>query len=195
MYKTYIKPALTLTIITVIVALALALTYSITSQKLNSNNPPVSSGEYITTGTDSYKNVLPDANFFIFIEQKDIGSSEGVSVVVKGESAKGVPAGYVMTVSGRGYSPRLIQADIGIGSDGKVKGLEILSENETPGIGDNIKSANFLKSYIGTTNAVIKNLKNPNRANVITGATYSSRGVFSIVKAALNRYTQLAGGA
>lgn len=196
MFKNYIKPALTLTIITVIVAIALSVTYSFTSQKLNANNPQTSSGvAYLTSGTDTYKKVLPEANFFIMVSSANLGSKEGVSATVKGESQKGVAAGYVITTNGKGYSPVPIQVAVGIGVDGKIRGIEILSMRETPGIGDRVNSGSFLNKYVGMTNNDVVNKTMPDRADIITGATYSSRGVFSAVKAALGQYAILAGGA
>jgi electron transport complex protein RnfG len=149
----------------------------------------------MTSGTDAYKKVLPDANFFIMVGSTNLGSKEGVSATVKGESQKGVLAGYAITANGRGYSSTPIQLVVGIGLDGKIKGIEILSMRETPGIGDRVNNGSFLNKYVGMANNDFMNKTMPDRADIITGATFSSRGVFSAVKAALGQYATLAGGA
>lgn len=92
--------------------------------------------------------------------------------------------GTAVAVSPRGYSGP-IEMMVGIDPQGKVKGLKILNQRETPGLGANIVKPGFLNQFIG------KSQKDPlepkSDIDAITGATISSRAVCQGVKEALRK--------
>ena len=90
--------------------------------------------------------------------------------------------GQAIPVSPRGYSGT-IKMLVGIDKTGKVIGLKVLSQTETPGLGANVVNQNFLKQFIGKT---AKDPIEPKKdIDAITGATISSRAVCAGVKQAL----------
>ena len=92
--------------------------------------------------------------------------------------------GKAIQVSTRGYGGP-IDMLVGIDEQGKVSGVKILNQRETPGLGAGISKPAFLKQFIGKT----KNdpLVPKNDIDAITGATISSRAVCLGVKNALER--------
>ena len=92
--------------------------------------------------------------------------------------------GKAVSVSSRGYSGP-INMLIGIDKSGKIVGIKILSQTETPGLGANVVKPKFLNQFIGKTgNDPIEPRKD---IDAITGATISSRAVCSGVKQALEK--------
>jgi electron transport complex protein RnfG len=92
--------------------------------------------------------------------------------------------GKAVSVSPRGYSGP-INMLIGIDKSGKIVGIKILSQTETPGLGANVVKPKFLNQFIGKTgNDPIEPRKD---IDAITGATISSRAVCSGVKQALEK--------
>ncbi|MFH1387641.1 MAG: FMN-binding protein [bacterium] len=92
--------------------------------------------------------------------------------------------GRVIQVAPKGYAGP-VEILVGIGKNGKVSGLKILSQKETPGLGSNAAKPEFLKQFIG------KSLKDKIEAKqdieAITGATITSRAVCRGVKEALTK--------
>ena len=90
--------------------------------------------------------------------------------------------GMAVAVSPRGYSGPISML-IGIDREGKVVGITILNQRETPGLGANIVKASFLNQFKGKS---LQDQIEPKKdIDAITGATISSRGVCSGVKQAL----------
>ncbi|MFA6548841.1 MAG: FMN-binding protein [Candidatus Margulisiibacteriota bacterium] len=92
--------------------------------------------------------------------------------------------GKAVAVSPRGYSST-INLLVGIDAQGKVIGIKVLDQKETPGLGASIVKPDFLKQFIG------KSARDPievkNDVDAITGATISSRAVCKGVREALEK--------
>jgi len=187
MFKGYVKPTLILTVITVTVAVLLAFTHSLTSGKLNQNN---TDEKYLEANLGIYNSVLPSAEDFILISREDIGTNEGVFMVAEGRTGD-VKCGYVITANGKGYSSVPIQMVVGISLDGLIQGVEVLSLSETPGIGDGIKDRTFLDKFIDSDFNYFKDGNVQDKVDAVTGATYSSKGVFKAIESALEKYEEM----
>lgn len=112
--------------------------------------------------------------------------------------ADGNVIGYAFTVSENGYGGE-IKIMVGVNTDGTVRKLAVLSaDNETPGLGLNIKKDSFLDQFIGKVNgiAVNKNAPGENEIQALTSATISSSAVTRAVNAALDCFeNEVKGGA
>ena len=86
---------------------------------------------------------------------------------------------------------------VGIGTDYKVKGIEILSHSETAGLGAKATDSNF-KDRFKEKNPYITVVKgetqSPDEVQAITGATITSRAVASGVGEAYNLLQKVKGG-
>lgn len=145
-----IKNTLILTAITLISGLLLGMVYEITK------DPIAASQE--KARQEAYKAVLKEADSFAdyadFDEKeaakavKDISGCT-VNGVAEAKDKSGETIGYVVTTtSSEGYGGD-IQISVGIGNDGVVEGVEILSISETAGLGMKATEAKFRDQYVG----------------------------------------------
>jgi electron transport complex protein RnfG len=90
--------------------------------------------------------------------------------------------GLVVKVAPRGYSSEIVML-VGVDPELRVKGMKILSQRETPGLGANVEKPKFQKQFIGKG---VKDTIEPKKdIDAITGATISSRAVCEGVKTVL----------
>ncbi|WP_142413121.1 RnfABCDGE type electron transport complex subunit G [Hathewaya massiliensis] len=107
--------------------------------------------------------------------------------------------GYAIKIQTKGYGGK-IDLMVGISKDGKVEGIKILNQSETPGLGANSTNPNFYNQYkeksIDKDIEVIKTTPSKdNEIQAITGATITSRAVTSAVNEAVKYYkSELEGG-
>lgn len=88
-----------------------------------------------------------------------------------------------------GYSGN-ISVMVGVDPTGTVAGIEILSHNETPGLGDKIELPTFKEIFVGRNldNADWRVKKDGGEFDQITGATISPRAVVGAVRKGLEFY-------
>jgi electron transport complex protein RnfG len=89
-------------------------------------------------------------------------------------------------VAPEGYSGN-IEIMVGVGAEGTVSGIEILSHAETPGLGDKIAQPGFKDQFKGQSleSADWRVKKDGGDFDQITGATISPRAVVGAVRAGL----------
>lgn len=86
--------------------------------------------------------------------------------------------GSVIKVYPQGYGGS-IELLVGILPNGQVAGIQVLSHQETPGLGANVDQEDFKKQFMGksTPLSVNKNTPKDNEIMAITGATITSKGI------------------
>ncbi|MBQ7638914.1 MAG: RnfABCDGE type electron transport complex subunit G [Clostridia bacterium] len=125
---------------------------------------------------------------------EDIALSDGTTGYV-GKTAEGVTAGYVFPSSASGYGGK-IEIMTGFDTEGLITGVQILSIDETPGLGLNAKKPSFLERFVSTSGelTVIKNREaGENEILALTSATITSRAMVKAVnqaRAYFNEVTQ-----
>lgn len=125
--------------------------------------------------------VLPEARSYQIMDEK-----QGI---YQGLDAADHPVGYAFVSEGSGYQGK-IRMMVGMSLDvTQLKGLQILENVETPGLGAKIDEKGFKDQFVGLEVLpqieYVQNRKpdKPNAIQAITGATISSR---SVVKALNN---------
>ena len=164
--------ALTLLAITVVVAAALAGVNSITKpiiDRLTAEKTQQAIAAVLPGGYDSEITDFEDATGL-------------VSKVYAGE------AGYAFEVTPGGFD-NTITMMVGVGKDGNVLGIDIISHTETAGLGAVADAATpagvaFRDQFIGMSGSVSVS-KDGGEVEAITGATITSRAVCVGVNAAL----------
>lgn len=96
--------------------------------------------------------------------------------------------GYAVQVAPSGFDGE-IDMMVGIGKDGKVLGISIISHTETAGLGavaaaDNAKGQAFRNQFIGMSGSLAVS-KDGGDVDAITGATITSRAITEGINAAL----------
>lgn len=183
--KEIIVPAVSLFLICVVVTALLALTNAVTAPKIDALA--------VETQEASKKQVLSSAASFS--DEKQI-EKDGVSYTYyDGLASDGSVMGYVFVTSAKGYGGD-ISVMVGVLGDGTVAGVNILSINETAGLGMNAKNQSFLDQFLGKSGeiGVAKNNPSDTEIQALTGATITSRAMATAVNTALSLYAEIGGG-
>lgn len=168
--KEIIKSSLTLTLICLICAFLLALVYNAAEGKIEANQKKAVQ--------ESINKLAPNAT-----EQKKIKiGDQPLWKLYQNDNL----IGYATIASGQGYGGQIrIMLVTGPGLE-KIKGIEIIESNETPGLGSKIQAKDFKDQFKNIK--VAKPIeyrkekpKAPNQIQAITGATISSKSVVEIL--------------
>lgn len=120
--------------------------------------------------------------------QKELAIKESLNKVISADSFQekdgyydaydkdGKLMGRVLKIEAPGYSS-IINVLAGINLENKITGIDIISQQETPGLGANIKKESFLQQFIGKTEEGVKIRKDGGEIDAVTGATISSRAI------------------
>ncbi|MCE5263018.1 MAG: RnfABCDGE type electron transport complex subunit G [Deltaproteobacteria bacterium] len=163
-----IKLGVTLAVFCVISAGMLAYVFMMTGPRIEANAKASFEG--------SLKEVLPGAESF-----KNVSTPGAKSEVYEG-TAGGQAVGFAVKVAPRGYGGEIVML-VGVDPELQIKGMKILSQRETPGLGTNVEKPKFQKQFIGKG---IKDAFEPKKdIDAITGATISTRAVCEGVKTVL----------
>ena len=167
--KYVLRLALTLLAITAVVAAALAGVNSITAPAIADLNAQKTQ--------EAIELVLPGGG-----EEVDFPAADLVAKVYKGEN------GYAVQTTPGGFD-NTITMMVGVGNDGKVLGISIISHTETAGLGAVAAAGTpageaFRNEFVGATGSVSVS-KDGGDVEAITGATITSRAVCVGVNAAL----------
>ena len=130
--------------------------------------------------------LFPEAGSF---EKLDIPSIDGLNSAYKTDAGD-----YVFDVQSAGYGGD-VELMIGIASDGTVAGIQVVSENETDGIGSNALTEDFFDTFSGTAAEGSLSLDGSEGTQVdgISGATFTSAAVVEDLNIAFEAYAQLGG--
>ncbi|MGA1861380.1 RnfABCDGE type electron transport complex subunit G [Deferribacter thermophilus] len=168
------KMFVVLTIIGAVSALVLASVYTLTKDKIEY--------EYRLELLRALKVVLPEYNNE---PDKDTIKAKDKTVYVAKKDGKIV--GYaIQSVSEKGYGGS-IAVLLGVSTDGKITGVEILRHAETPGLGSKIEEKWFKDEFKGLTiKDKIAVKKDGGVIDQFSGATISPRAVAEAVKNGLD---------
>lgn len=171
-----LKPALILFIICLVVGAAMALTNMATAD--------VIAQRAVTDAENARKIVFSNADEFVKLKVDIIKSKSKntYDCIEEAYAAKigGKTAGYVFLADPKGYGGE-ISIMIGIDDKGKVTGLKVGDNKETPGLGAKAKDDQFTSRFFGKVLDKIKVVKRKaqkdNEIEAISGATITSKAV------------------
>lgn len=176
--KDIVKPIVVLVVITVIVSAALAVTYRFT--KVEDTGPDMN--QINTIG----KELMPEADEFELMEAE----AEGAKYLFRAKNN----AGILVQAETKGYNSSVpIEFIVGFDKDGKVTGLTVLKQQETPGLGDKILEESFALQFIGKSGTLEWKTGTENSIDGISGATYSSKGMMNGINAARTAFDAVKG--
>ena len=181
--KDILIPTVALLLICLVATALLAVTNSITQEKIALNA--------VETEKASRMLVLPEGK-----EYGEVTTLENGITYCVGTDAQGEEVGYVFTSGAKGYGGT-VSVMVGIGTDGAITGVEILSHAETPGLGANAVKPDFKNRFIGKAGqlTVDKNSNDGQNVQAITAATITSKAVTNAVNAVTSAYEEITGGA
>ena len=183
MKKSILVPTIALFVICLVATTLLAFANSVTA--------PIIEELAVKTEMESRKKVLTLA------EEFTDESSNGVSYAL-GVDKDGKEIGMVFTTTAKSYGGEILVMT-GVDMEGKVTGVELLSINDTAGLGMNATKPEFKDQFLGLVNGVkvMKNSSNHdnNEITALTGATITSQAVADAVNAALADFESVTGKA
>jgi electron transport complex protein RnfG len=94
------------------------------------------------------------------------------------------------SASAKGYHD-LIEVMVGVGPEGELTGISIMSHTETPGLGARIVEPEFTDQFKGLDLDTAKLPAEGGQVDALSGATYSTTGVIAAVSAALEQFPQI----
>ena len=159
-------PILFLTLVVFISVIALTLTNSVTEERI------------VDARREAIKEMLqtlfPQMDDFIYDE-----ASERYAI-----AKNGAPLGQAFMAVAVGYGGP-IDILVGLEQDNALRGIEIISQKETPGLGAKITEGAFLDQFAGQAGETLALSKDGGTIDAITGATISSSAVVDAVKEAI----------
>lgn len=168
--KDITAPIIVLVCICLVASFLLAGVYQITS--------PIIAEHEEAAANEAKKAVLPNGDTFEEVAIDPEKLVLGVTNVYK--AANGV--GYAISTNVKGMYAGL-KIMVGVNSNGEVSGVNVLTNEETAGIGSKAMDPAYLEKYIG--------VKSADTVDGISGATYSSKGVKTAINAALAMASEL----
>ncbi len=164
----------TLLAICAVVAAALAGANAITKDKIAENKARKTA--------EALQQVLEGATEF-----KEISFTDETGMVSKVYEAEGF--GYAVEVMPSGFGGEITMM-VGVGLDGKVTGISIISHAETPGLGavaaaGTDKGTSFREQFKGLMSGITIGDGEDNQVDSLAGATISSQAIVQGVNAAL----------
>ncbi|NLX63747.1 MAG: RnfABCDGE type electron transport complex subunit G [Clostridiaceae bacterium] len=196
MFKDIIKPSIILFLVCAVMTGALAYVNGVTEPIIDENNK--------IAEQESLKNVFSDADNFLDAKTGEELKTEGIDVsdnIEKLYTAQkdGQSIGYVVSVFSSGYGGKL-KILVGIDNDLNIKGISLVSHNETPGLGANAANPKFTDQFLGKAPQkefnVVKRVPNDDsEIQAITAATVTSKAVTKGVNEAVALVRSIVGGA
>lgn len=174
MTKKNLMPTIVLVIICLVTALLMGGVNMLTKDRINSNAE--------AAANEALKVVLPSGKNFQKIEELPENYPDAIKAAYKADG------GYVFQAETQGNKPGVVVM-CGIDDSGKVVGVEVISDAETP----DYKAMIFplVTGAGGKYNGKDIDSLSP---EIASGATKSSRAVYEAVKASLNAYAVSTGG-
>lgn len=174
LWKEFIRPATVLLVICLLVGAALAAVNEVTS--------PIIAKNEADSLNETYFAVLPQADDF---ESLDC-SIDGVTAVLRATNGEG----YVITAQSRGYGGQ-VPAAVVFSNKGEILCVKMLSNDETPGLGQKVMESSFTDQFTGRGTEQME----LGDIDAISGATISSKAALKAINLACQAFQAVTGGA
>lgn len=129
--------------------------------------------------TEARRQVLPVAASFKEEEAKEV---EGMNFI-PGYGEDNMIVGYVVSVDQNGYAGN-INFVLGLDTEGKISGINVISSGETPGLGARINDKEWQEHWIGKDDSHEFNKS----TDAFAGATISPNAVYTGMMRAIKVY-------
>ncbi|MBR5756748.1 MAG: FMN-binding protein [Firmicutes bacterium] len=176
--KSKFAPTLVLGCICLVASLLLAATYQVTAPQIERIA--------IENANAARAEVMPEATGF---SQVDCELLDGVTEVYVSDNE----VGHVITSKAKGFGGDIIVMTA-IKTDGTIEAIKVTdASNETPGLGSKTTTPEHAAKFVGASQITMDPEGEGQYTAPVSGATYSSRGVFNAVSLALQQYAQIGG--
>ena len=177
-------PIITLVVICLVVAGALAGTYGVTKPIIDRNaerDANIARTELLPAAEGEFE----EYNGKLAVLEKDKVFVDNCYKAKNGE-------GIVVTVKTKSYGG-LLTAMIGIDKDGAITNIKVTEHGDTPGVGTKAQDPKHLNQYKGLNKLGDQNIKNDTTVQAVSGATVSSTGIHKAAWCALDQFKNMGG--
>lgn len=186
--KNVMSITIKLLVLTVVCAAFLGAVYSITKDPIDD--------QIKKTATEARLAAFPDAVSFKDSKAEIPKEYSIIKNVFYALDKDGNIIGATFGINTRGYSPGLMMT-VGIAVDGKIKGVVIGDNTETPTIGKKALASGFLNQFTGKPYdkplQYVRSASSDYDIQAVSGATVTTKGVTNAVNIAIEFYKQLGG--
>ena len=162
-WNDFVKPIVVLGVICLVTSLLLAVTNNVTA--------PIIAENAVKTANATRQALLPSADTFTEVAPET--PTEGVTAIYKADN----DSGYVITAQAKGYGGE-VPVMVAFNAEGTIEAVQFLDNDETPGLGQKVKSEAFQSQFSGMP-AEEFGLSD---IDAITGATISSGAAASATR-------------
>jgi len=162
--KKMIKPTIVLLVFTLVSAVLIGLTYTVTAGPLAERRAQMAAGAVME--------LMPATQRTASVNLGDHGSS--LTYLVRCYNAAGDFIGYVFTAAPRGFAGE-IEMMVAFNPQGYIEGMRVISHSETPGIGSAIGDDWFADLFVGRSGMLFaaQRAAGPQEIDIIANATIS----------------------
>lgn len=180
--RSIIKPGAILFIIAAIAAALLGFVNQITAKPIAEQREK--------TKAEAMLVVLPDVSTFEENSDFNIEPTNIKNINIGYDNSNNI-IGYAFNVTSKGYGGE-ISIMVGLSTEGKIQGINVVSHSETPGLGANSTDPKFTDQYKEKSGklSVTKNAPGESEIQAITSATITSKAVTDGVNEVLDFYEQ-----
>lgn len=198
--STIVKDAMILFIITLIAGFALGLVHEITLPAIEAQKLQAKTQAYLTVYAEAAEFAEDDTLTLQTSQAATVLESKGYTNITIDEAfiavdGSGNKLGYVMSVTTQEGYAGTITLSLGYGLDGMVKGMEILTINETAGLGANASEDSFKSQFANkkVDEFVVTKLgaATENEIDALSGATITTSAVVDAVNSGICFVTDL----
>lgn len=172
-WNSYLKPVAVLLVICAAVGALLSGVNALTA-------PAIAANEAASLNAACFA-VLPEADSFTELEC----GIDGVTAVLRADNG----AGYVVTAQAQGYGGQ-VPAAVSFSPEGTILSVVMMSNDETPGLGQKVTAAGFTGQFAGRSAEAFT----IDDVDAVSGATISSKAAVSAINLAIEAYLQVTGG-
>ncbi len=173
LWNDFLRPIVTLGVICAVTSALLAYTNGITAPIIEENT--------LRTANETRAALLPEAEGSFTEVEVDV---ENVTEAYAADNG----AGYVISAAAKGYGGD-VPVMVAFSADGTIEAVKFLDNDETPGLGQKVKDAEFQDQFAGREASEMT----INDIDALSGATYSTNGALDGVNAAIKAYQTITG--
>ena len=178
--KKMIKPTIVLLVFTLVSAVLIGLTYTVTAGPLAEQRAQMAAGAVVE--------LMPATHRTTAVELTEQDSS--LTHLVRCYNSAGDAIGYVFSAAPRGFSGE-IEMMVAFDMQGYIEGMRVISHSETPGIGSAIGEDWFSDLFIGRSGMLFASQRaaGPQEIDIIANATISVDAILRGVNDATAYFT------
>jgi electron transport complex protein RnfG len=178
-FSSVVKPVLVLVVICVICSALLAF--------LNGRTAPLIEENEKKATMEAYLSVLPDGTDENTLTQLDVKTDGVLGAVRTGDGSVAIKA------QASGYGTSTITVYVALDANGTVTGMKVDASTQTAGIGSKVGAESFVNAFLGWDGT--QNVSSGSPVDGVSGATYSSNGVFNAMNSAIDCFNHEIKGA